>query len=397
MAIHRIKCLGVFEEYFRSGVALSEWVKVWYHQKNLRMALQNVDIILMPLFVRLIVCFALTSLVGSAYAATVPTGQPWHRRSDIEQALAEAAFQGMASTNPAIGVTYGAYKVIEFGRKVTDSSVDVLNVETERDLLIIGADAARLRALVDEGRFPSTDPEARAIATSLRQRAESLPGGTNRFIARALLDRRTLYVATRNYAGSKLFGALGGRVAGWLGVREVTPVLRVSMKGIKGRFKQAQWKVIRHIARRFDLLAEKMAKEITKVLITGIVSEIYDERVRRQIDSAVRDFKARNPPRPPPMTPDPLRLRVIEAAPLYVPVAAAVVAKREITLQRAEDPVIDYATVQNQIAHEYKVEVPNTTATEQTKDWDDYGDRSSHIPDVKLPSGSVNFDGSRLY
>ena len=342
-------------------------------------------------------CLVLAALPGVAAGAAAP-GQPWHEKAVVEQALAEAAFKGAAQLHPGVKAAYGAYKVVEFGRKVTEKRVDHLNTEIDQDLLVIDADAARLRVLVDEGRFD--DPEARVLVARMKERAESLPGGAGKFVVRALADRRTLYVATRNYAGGKFFKALGGRISRLLGVRKATPVLRVSLKGIKDPSTRAEWKAIRHIARRFDVLAERMAE----VLIAKLLSDVYDTATGEQIDEAVQDYLARNPPNPVGRdSNDQFRLRVIEAAPLYLPVAAVaarqpqleapVAAVPVIVLRRAEDPVIDYATVQNQIAHQYAVEVHETTPVEQT-DWEYYEDRSSDIPDIDLPSSNVNWDGA---
>ncbi|BBL71091.1 hypothetical protein MoryE10_16970 [Methylogaea oryzae] len=350
----------------------------------------------------------LSVVLAGAACATVP-GEPWHKRAYLEQSLAEAAFQGMAPTHPVVGLLYGAYKVAEFGLSVSDTRVDAANRDVERDLLMVSADAARFSAWIDAGRPPSQAAEAQALAESLKQRADGMQGGTGRFVRRALLDRSTLYVATRNLATRQLFQALGGGIAKLLGVREATPVLRTSMKGVSGRFMQAQWKVVRDIARRSDVIAEKMAKKI----IGKILSKLFDEVAGKQMDAAVQDFLSRHPSRT--VTRDSndlIRLRAVEAPQLYMPVAAAVfvpapaaVAAPPPTppaIQRSPDPVIDYATVQNQMVFQNEggqAETSTSSTVQESSgdDWQSFDDRSSHIPDVRLPSSSVNFDGSRFH
>jgi hypothetical protein len=87
-------------------------------------------------------------------------------------------------------------------------------------------------------------------------------------------------------------------------------------------------------------------------------------------------------------------VRLIEAAPAYVPVIAVAVQAQPIVLRRSEDPVIDAVSVQNQVVNQYEVDQGNTTTPSYHDDWED---RGGNVPDsITLPS-SVNFDGSRFF
>jgi hypothetical protein len=332
------------------------------------------------------------SLMVASPAVAGP-GEPWHESAVVEKTLAETAFKGMSTSHPAVAAAYGAYKVIEIGRKSVDERVVSASEEVAADLLIISTEAAQLRALVDQGRYPATDTEARQLAEHLRQRAASAPGSTSKFVLRALADRRTLYVVSRNLIMDQLslFGRVGGGVAKLLGVRQATPILRVSMRGVTGKFKRAEWKAIRDIARRSDLIAEKTAKAV----VAGILKRLASKEIDRRIDAAVSDFLASNPSKTVSHVPaDMLRVRLIEAAPAYVPVIAVAVQAQPIVLRRSEDPVIDAVSVQNQVVNQYEVDQGNTTTPSYHDDWED---RGGNVPDsITLPS-SVNFDGSRFF